>query len=285
MASSAKSRPLQPAKEGQPSKASTTRKRQSTARISAACEACKKRKTKCTGGPPPCQLCQSLGTECVIDLTLDMRRRAALQRTVDEKSFQDTLNKLIDCIREESSPRFETLVEYVRGGASNQDVIDAVQHSPGTFEDDSDNSSILHHSTHESQSTPSEPGDDSNQISGAKISDSKEKHTCEHIFTGILQSQEFGPKADISTLLSKLKILPTSDGERLLCRLLATNSGIPQYDAGYAAAQHLLDDFSRSAVAPSSAERSKWHPALHVRSESAWTQEQRQVCLDHVALT
>ena len=57
--------------------------------ISAACEACKKRKTKCTGGPPPCQLCESLGTECVIDLSLDMRRRAALQRTIDGASRID----------------------------------------------------------------------------------------------------------------------------------------------------------------------------------------------------
>jgi len=266
------------------------RKRQPSARISAACEACKKRKTKCTGGPPPCQLCQSLGTECVIDLTLDMRRRAALQRTVDEsKSFQDTLNKLIDCIRDEASPRFETLVEYVRGGASNQDVIDAVQHPHGVLEDNSDNTSSLHDGIHESQSPPNGPVDDSSgpqtQISGENFSNGKERHMTEQISIGILPSQESEPIADISALLSKLKILPTSDGERLLHELLATNSGRTQYDAGYTAAQHALDNFSRSAVAPSSTERSLWHPALQVRSESVWTRDQRQVCLGYVALT
>lgn len=290
MPSPAKTRPIKPAKEGQPSKTSTTRKRQSSARISAACEACKKRKTKCTGGPPPCQLCQSLGTECVIDLTLDMRRRAALQRTVDEsKSFQDTLNKLIDCIRDESSPRFEILVEYVRGGASNQDVIDAVQHSYGTLEDDSDNISILHNGIQESQSPPSKLADDpsglQHQITGDIVSSDKEKRMSEQIFTGsgnsswFARSQELESVGDISALLSKLKILPTSDGERLLCQVLASNDGRVQYNAGYTAAQHALDGFSRSAVAPSSAERSMWHPALHLHSESAWSQEQRQVCL------
>jgi hypothetical protein len=154
-----KARQIKLAKEGQgqPAKPSACgpRKRQSTARISAACEACKKRKTKCTGGPPPCKLCQSLGTECVIDLTLDMRRRAALQRTVDEsKSYQDALNRLIECIRDGSSPQFESLLEYVRGGASNQDVIDALQNSPATLEDDSENNSPLQNHIKESQSPP-----------------------------------------------------------------------------------------------------------------------------------
>jgi len=295
MPSPAKTRPLKPAKEGQPSKTTAARKRQSSARISAACEACKKRKTKCTGGPPPCQLCQSLGTECVIDLTLDMRRRAALQRTVDEsKSYQDALGKLIECIRDGSSPRFETLLEYVRGGATNQDVIDAVQQSNGSLDDDSDNASILHNGLQESQSPPSEPVDHpsvfQSQTNGS-LPDGEDKHMNDQVLTDGESSSQFGrskerdPIGDISSLLSRLRMLPTSDSELLLRRILASQGGTHQYAAGYAAGQHSLDGFGRNAVAPSNAERSMWHPALHVRSESTWTEEQRQVCLDLMVLT
>jgi hypothetical protein len=293
MPSRAKTGPLKPAKEGQQSKTTASRKRQSSARTSAACGACKKRKTKCSGGRPPCQLCQSLRTECVIDLTLDMRRRTALHRTVDEsKSYQDALSKLIEWIRDGSSPRFETLLEYARGGASNQDIIDAVQHPHGTLEDDSDNTSILHNSVQESHSPPSElidvPSIFQGQTNGSFF-DGEDKHMSDQALTDGESSSIFGRSkekelvGDISSLLSRLRILPTSDGELLLHRILGSQDSANQYSAGYAAGyaagQNSLDALSRNAVAPSNAERSKWHPALHVRSESSWTEEQRQVRL------
>ena len=232
----------------------------------------------------------------MIDPTLDMRRRVALQRTVDEsKSFQDALNKLIDYIRDESSFRFTTLVEYVRGGASNQDIIDAVQHSHGALEEDSDNTSILHNDVRQSQSPPSKPVNVlsglQSQITGDTSDDDKEKHISKQMFTKskgaswLGRSQELESVGDVSALLSNLKTLPTSDGRQLLHQLLASGGGKAQYEAGYAAAQHSLDDISQRAVAPSSAERSMWHPALYLRSESDWTLEQRQVCLDRMALT
>ncbi|KAK5053121.1 hypothetical protein LTR84_002095 [Exophiala bonariae] len=298
---SSKARQIKPAKEGheQTEKASPPgpRKRQSTARISAACEACKKRKTKCTGGPPPCQLCQSLGTECVIDLTLDMRRRAALQRTVDEsKSYQDALNRLIDCIREGSSPQYESLLEYVRGGASNQDVIDAVHNSPTLLEDDSENTSPLQNHIKESQSPLDNAMTDNNNLlqnqpSGGLPTVDEDKHMSD---AGITNGESSSPSGlsreksfaqDISTLISKLKILPATDGEQLLGQILAEYSSGKQYDVGYSAAQHSHDGFSRDAVVPSTGERSMWHPALHVRSQPAESEESRQVRTNGIRLT
>ena len=120
---------IQPAKERQPLKPTTAKKRQSSARISAACEACKRRRTKCTGGPPPCKLCENLGTECVIGLSFDMRRRAALQRMIDEsRSYQETLNRLMDSIREGPSPRLTSLYDIIKSSGSNQDSAAAIQH-------------------------------------------------------------------------------------------------------------------------------------------------------------
>jgi hypothetical protein len=231
----------------------------------------------------------------VIDLTLDMRRRAALQRTVDEsKAYQDALSKLIECIRDGSSPRFETLLEYVRAGASNQDVIDAVQHSHGTLDDDSDNTSILHTSVPESQSPSSEPVEGPSGFQGqtnGSFLDGEDKHMNDQVLTDGESSSQFGrskerePVGDISSILSRLRILPTTDGELLLRRILASQGGTYQYAFDYAAGQHSLDGFGRNAVAPPNAERSMWHPALHVRSEYSWTEEQRQVCLDLMVLT
>lgn len=294
MPSSSKARHIKPANEGQgqpvKSSSSSPRKRQSTARISAACEACKKRKTKCTGGPPPCQLCQSLGTECVIDLTLDMRRRAALQRTVDEsKSYQDALNRLIECIRDGSSPQYESLVEYVRGGASNQDVIDAVQNSPATLEDDNESVSPLQNHIKDSQSPPDVAINQNTlhkpHTSGHLPTLDEDKHMSDADLTNNESSLSFGTSKemesarDLSSLLSKLKLLPATDGEQLLGQILAEYSSRKQYDVGYAAARRSLDDFSRDAVVPSNAERSMWHPALHVHSQPAESDEAQQVCL------
>lgn len=294
MPSTMKGRQIKPAKDGQPqaSKPPDSRpgKRQASARISAACEACKKRKTKCTGGPPPCQLCQSLGTECVIDLSLDMRRRAALQRTVDEsKSYQDALNRLIECIRDGNSPHSEQLLDYVRSGASNEDVIDAVQHSPGALEDHADNASLLHISNPELRSPSDGPVDDQSALqrpSDETLVASSEDKDMVDVDSASTERDNSSPSelhkekesaGEISSLLAQLKHLPTTDGELLLRQILNQYSSPRQFNAGYTAAQHSLDGFSRDAVVPTSAERAMWHPALHVRSQPPGSEEQRQV--------
>lgn len=278
MPSTMKGRQIKPAKDGQPQAPkpadSRSGKRQASARISAACEACKKRKTKCTGGPPPCQLCQSLGTECVIDLSLDMRRRAALQRTVDEsKSYQEALNRLIECIRDGNSPHYEQLLDYVRGGASNEDVIAAVQHSPGALEDNAGNASLLHISNPELRSPSDETLVASSEDRDMVDADSTERQSS----SPFELHKEKESAGEISSLLSQLKHLPTTDGELLLRQILNQYSSPKQFNAGYTAAQHSLNSFSRNTTVPTSAERAMWHPALHLRSQPAGSEEQRQV--------
>jgi len=218
----------------------------------------------------------------VIDLTLDMRRHAVLQRTVDEsKLYQDALNRLIECIRDGSSPRFKNLLEYVRGGASNQDVIDALQNSPTTLEDDSENHSPLQYHIKESQS----PRNLQTQSSAHLPALDKVKHKSGTDFANGEVSlpsdlgKEKQPALNISYLVSQLKLLPRAKGERLLGQILAEYSSGKQNEVGYAAAQRLHDDFNRDAAIPFFAERSTWHPALQLRSQRIESEEERQVCI------
>ena len=279
MPSSSKARKIKPAEErqGELARPSTsgTRKRRSTARISVACEACKKRKTKCTGGPPPCQLCELLGTDCMIDLALDLRRRAAFQRSeARSKSYQNTLNRLIECIRDGSSPQFQSLLGQIRCGASNQDVIDAVQTLPTALDDDRENTSPLQSHSKESPPSPDVPIDQEPLL---QTEHSAYLNSGESSLPSSLRKEK-QPARDIASLLSKLKLLPTADGERLLGQILADYSRGKQYEVRYSAAQHSHDGFGRNAAVALNVERSKWHPALRLRLQPTESEEERQVC-------
>lgn len=86
------------------------------------------RKTKCSGHPPPCQMCEQLDTPCVIDLTLDMRRRTALQRTMEEsRAFQDTLSGVIGILRTGDGAEIEGLIAHVQSTANEEDSLEILQ--------------------------------------------------------------------------------------------------------------------------------------------------------------
>ncbi|EXJ54635.1 hypothetical protein A1O7_09976 [Cladophialophora yegresii CBS 114405] len=252
-------RPLKPAKEASAVKSPSAKKKSSSARVSAACEACKKRKTKCSGGPSPCQLCETLGTDCIIDLSLDMRRKAAFQRTIDEsRNYQEALNTLLDAIREGPSPRLEALFDYVRSGATNQEITVAVQHQ---------------------LSRPSDEDGDGTMLSQADGVDSVLEDTKPGKSPADMSS--FGSDAGrgrpaepglmpVSTLLFSLKNCSEAQGEALLRQFVAFKAG------GKASLPSPLADGKSSGDAtgpgtspPSVAERATWHPVLHIRSQSS----------------
>jgi hypothetical protein len=86
------------------------------------------RKTKCSGHPPPCQMCEQLDTACVVDLTLDMRRRTALQRTMEEsRAFQDTLKAVIGILRSGDSAEIQDFVMHIQRKAEEEDALEALQ--------------------------------------------------------------------------------------------------------------------------------------------------------------
>ncbi|KIX05360.1 uncharacterized protein Z518_06232 [Rhinocladiella mackenziei CBS 650.93] len=291
MSSPPRERPIKPAKAGKkgkkdkddrPSKTSGSRKRNATARISAACEACKKRKTRCTGGPPPCQLCESLGTECVIDLSLDMRRRAALQRTMDEsKMYQDALNGLIDNMREGPSPRLDSLLEYIRSGATNQEITSVINHHLNDAED-----SEFDQMGHTEGTTSDEANDDikhgyvriggpfSRQEAESRTSDGLSSHESEAAESGKWRTTK-GPST-ISTLLVALRNCTVSEGEDLLRRFVASEMGEKAFSSVHSSRSN-TEGVSPSITNSNVAERHQWHPALQDNSMGNHPQESRKV--------
>jgi hypothetical protein len=179
--------------------------------------------------------------------------------TVLHSSYQDVLNRLFECIRDGSSPQFGSLLEFVRGGASNQDVTDAVQNSPTTLEGDSENTSPLQNYVKESSSPHNVPIDQKTllQIQPRMHLPTldEDKHMDDADFTNSESSLPFGMSEekksaqDISSVISKLKFLPKTERE-LLGRILAEYSSGKRYEAGYSAAQHLHDGFDRDAAVP-----------------------------------
>jgi hypothetical protein len=73
-------------------------------------------------------MCEQLHTPCVVDLTLDMRRRTALQRTVEEsKAFQATLNGIISVLREGDGSLIHGLVSHIQQNDDKEDLIETLQ--------------------------------------------------------------------------------------------------------------------------------------------------------------
>lgn len=60
-----------------------------SSKTSVACQACKNRKSKCSGGPGTCHACQRLQTKCVVDPSSDMRRRDAKYNSKAYKALFD----------------------------------------------------------------------------------------------------------------------------------------------------------------------------------------------------
>ncbi|EXJ81735.1 hypothetical protein A1O1_07800 [Capronia coronata CBS 617.96] len=286
MPSSHKERALKPAEDGRPSKSSALKKRQASVRISAACEACKKRKTKCTGGPPPCMLCESLGTECVIDLSLDMRRRAALQRTLDEsKVFQGTLNSLLDGIRGGPSARLDGLFQSIRAGASSNDIANAVQ-SP--WEDHEDQEAAREVTLGDSPEEPYLVGPihqskQYNIAAGRNLTreglQSQDAEMLRNSSSRARKLKERGGSSELARLLIALRNSSLADGEELLRRFLAL-----QFDeivlslSGPSSSGMISSDVViHHTIQRSTEERSNWHPALQARSESDPSEQRTQV--------
>ncbi|KAK5462854.1 hypothetical protein LTS15_002566 [Exophiala xenobiotica] len=81
-----------------------------------ACVVCKSRRIRCSG-TAPCQACLSLGTQCVIDETLDGRRKVALTRKLAELvHYKWIMEGFLICLRFSRGPYLVDLLECVSGG-------------------------------------------------------------------------------------------------------------------------------------------------------------------------
>lgn len=76
---------------------------------------------QCSGRPAPCKACRSQDTEadCVFDLTLDLRRKVAQRRTIDEREYyRHVLSSLLYELRSSEPVRLNELINFIRTDAS-----------------------------------------------------------------------------------------------------------------------------------------------------------------------
>ncbi|KAL2012703.1 hypothetical protein VTN00DRAFT_228 [Thermoascus crustaceus] len=106
-----------------PSTASTSRPKKN----STACQACKQAKRKCSGRPSPCKACEAADLECIFDETLDLRRKVAIKRTIEELEYhKDLLYSLIESLRSSEPTRVDSLLTLIRSNASLNDIAAAI---------------------------------------------------------------------------------------------------------------------------------------------------------------
>ncbi|CEL11710.1 hypothetical protein ASPCAL14809 [Aspergillus calidoustus] len=83
-------------------------------RASTACINCKISKRKCSG-ESPCASCTAFGQQCLIDKTLDKRRRVTVKRMAGELNFcHNLLDDLLKIMRAEDQSLGLKLLDFVR---------------------------------------------------------------------------------------------------------------------------------------------------------------------------
>ncbi|KAJ6002440.1 Transcription factor [Penicillium sp. IBT 35674x] len=96
---------------------------------STACLACKAAKRKCSGPPSPCKACVSAGAEndCHFDPSKDLRRRVAVNRTIQELTdHKDLLESVLSTLRSADMDKVNELVMLVRSNGSLNEIAHAV---------------------------------------------------------------------------------------------------------------------------------------------------------------
>jgi hypothetical protein len=73
-------------------------------------------------------MCEQLDTPCIIDLTQDMRRRTALQRTIEEsKALQDALTGVIGLLRSGDRSEIQTLIKNLQQITDEEKLVETLQ--------------------------------------------------------------------------------------------------------------------------------------------------------------
>ncbi|KAJ5097012.1 hypothetical protein N7456_007733 [Penicillium angulare] len=90
--------------------------------IRTACNHCKRRKLKCSGGTP-CDQCQKSGLDCSVDEEGDQRRKKVLKRKFDSLSERGKLlDRLVSTLQETDRNRAAQIMNLIRSHASLEEV-------------------------------------------------------------------------------------------------------------------------------------------------------------------
>ncbi|KAH8891703.1 hypothetical protein GQ53DRAFT_720376 [Thozetella sp. PMI_491] len=98
--------------------------------VRAACETCRKKKSKCTGERPQCQPCATRGTECHYETVATETHSQARKRKFDDLRSQNTvLQDLYNLLRTVSDEQSREILEKVRSGVEPETLVRVLQGS------------------------------------------------------------------------------------------------------------------------------------------------------------
>ncbi|EHK48687.1 hypothetical protein TRIATDRAFT_21764, partial [Trichoderma atroviride IMI 206040] len=93
-----------------------------------ACEACRKKKSKCNAQRPTCKACELRGTECVYDADPTETRGQALKRKLDaQEEARSVHEEFHQLLRYRPEPEVAEILRRVRAGASVEAVVSQVR--------------------------------------------------------------------------------------------------------------------------------------------------------------
>ncbi|KIW75946.1 hypothetical protein Z517_10691 [Fonsecaea pedrosoi CBS 271.37] len=96
-------------------------------RVGTACEACKRRRSKCSGLPAPCKLCLQSGIECTFDPSLDGRRAVHREDREALLSQNRLLTALLQAVRFRSSSQVDAVIRSIRENDPADDIFVTIQ--------------------------------------------------------------------------------------------------------------------------------------------------------------
>ncbi|KAL7948832.1 hypothetical protein V8C42DRAFT_230442 [Trichoderma barbatum] len=124
--SSRSSRPLLPAPSTS-KQINNPPRPQKKQQATAACDACRKRKSKCSADRPVCSLCTKYGTECIYPGSVAETRSQSMKRKVADLEIENSSHRaLYDFLRTRDLRDIDAVVQRIRAG---DDVSSVLQHA------------------------------------------------------------------------------------------------------------------------------------------------------------
>lgn len=91
-------------------------------RISNACQQCKRRKTKCTGRPSPCEACEKASYACQFDEKPESKSKLKTTSSSEDDIIQSLLNGLLNAMKHNDAHVLGELFRSLRTDGSPQEV-------------------------------------------------------------------------------------------------------------------------------------------------------------------
>jgi len=198
---------------------------------------------------------------------------------------------LMDSIREGPSPRLNSLYDIIKSSGSNQDTAAAIQHYLRDSDEQSSDHTMISNGDIVESPPPDEAGEGMNldgDTGGASApslkredADNQKMEPPSSVGSVPLQLAKRKHRSETTnfeSLLAALKSCSISEGEEMLRRFVASEIAEKGSSSPWSTAsgRSLLETASPRIVQVGMVERSKWHPALQLRSPTAFDEEKSQ---------